>query len=406
VAQLPRQSGPPPRVAEELEQAVLARSGSRKGVEIQFRCPYPDGHNNGDANPSARYNPSKYVWRCDVCCNGAGWMDLADLLDVQWRSAGPNGETSYRYTDEEGEVLFEVVRQSNPKRFLQRRPDGSGGWIWNTRGIRRVLYRLPEVIAVVKGSEPVYVVEGEKDADNLVNLGLVATTNAGGAGKWRSSYTDTLRGAHVVVLHDNDKPGKDHADRVAKALHGVAADVRLLDLPGLPKGGDVSDWIATKRHDGAGDEEIRAELDLLVDATEGWGAAEGSEPLIDQGGSPYKATQQGLVHLKATRDGVVEVPLTNFTAKIVAEIRRDDGAEVQSAFEIEAHLDGREHRFEVSSAEFARMDWAIRNLGPKAIVHAGFGAKDHARAAIQHLSHDVSVRTVFRHLGWRSVGDG
>ena len=398
-------SAPPPGVAQEIERAVKSRSGRREGDEIRFRCPYPDRHTNGDADPSARYSPTKHVWRCDACGQSGGWTKLADLLDVQWRSAGPNVETSYQYTDEDGELLFEVVRKSNPKGFRQRRPDGSGGWVWNTKGVRRVLYRLPEVIAAVQGAETVYVVEGEKDADNLVERGLVATTNPGGAGKWRRSYTEPLRGARVVVLHDNDKPGKSHGQKVAKALHGVAGDIRLVDLPGLATGGDVSDWIATRQLSGIEDEAIRAELEHLVSTSESWGEADEGAPPAGQNEPPYRATKQGLVHLKATKDGEVEVPLTNFGATIVAEIRRDDGAEIHSAFEIEAHLDGRAIRFEVRCTEFARMDWAIRNLGPTAIVNAGFSAKDHARAAIQHLSRDVDVRTVFGHLGWRSVDD-
>ena len=143
----------------------------------------------------------------------------------------------------------------------------------------------------------------------------------------------------------------------------------------------------------------------MVSTSESWGEADEGAPPAGQNEPPYRATKQGLVHLKATKDGEVEVPLTNFGATIVAEIRRDDGAEIHSAFEIEAHLDGRAIRFEVRCTEFARMDWAIRNLGPTAIVNAGFSAKDHARAAIQHLSRDVDVRTVFGHLGWRSVDD-
>ena len=71
-------------------------------------------------------------------------------------------------------------------------PTSSGGWAWNVKGVRRVLYRLPELLA--RPDETVYVVEGEKDADRLASLGLLATTNSGGAGKWQDQYAETPPG--------------------------------------------------------------------------------------------------------------------------------------------------------------------------------------------------------------------
>ena len=217
---------PPP----ELEAAVMARAGRRKGDEIHFRCPYPASHQNGDANPSARYNPKKGAWCCDICKNGGGWTDLCGLLEVEGKHRSDIVAT-YPYTDEAGQLLFEVVRKV-PKKFLQRRPDGAGGWIWKLKGVRRVLYRLPEVLAAVQEGRVVYLVEGEKDADNLAKLGLVATTNAGGAGKWRREYTEALSGARVVLLGDNDTAGEGHVQTVTQALHGVVAEIRVRGAPG------------------------------------------------------------------------------------------------------------------------------------------------------------------------------
>lgn len=96
-----------------------------------------------------------------------------------WSAAKPGPiVASYRYTDESGELLFEVCRHE-PKTFRLRRPDADapGGWIWKLGDVRRPLYRLPQVLA----AEEVYVCEGEKDADALVGLDLCATTNANGA---------------------------------------------------------------------------------------------------------------------------------------------------------------------------------------------------------------------------------
>jgi hypothetical protein len=148
---------------------------------------------------------------------------------------------TYDYLDENGGLLFQVVRYE-PKSFLQRRPDNIGDWIWNLDGVRRVLYRLPQLLAADK-TTTVYIAEGEKAVDKLIELGLIATTNSGGAEKWRSEYNEYLRGRNVVILPDNDEPGYKHAEQVAASLQNIAASVRVLMLPDLPKKGDINDWL-------------------------------------------------------------------------------------------------------------------------------------------------------------------
>ena len=146
------------------------------------------------------------------------------------------------YTDEDGALLFQVVR-FDPKGFSQRQPDGKGDWILNLKGVRRVLYRLPELIAA-DPAQPVFICEGEKDVESLAVLGLVATTNPMGAGKWLEEYSQWLKGRNVVVLPHNDKSGHQHGQIVAQSVYGVARSVKVLDLPGLAEGGgDVTDWL-------------------------------------------------------------------------------------------------------------------------------------------------------------------
>jgi hypothetical protein len=165
-----------------------------------------------------------------------------------------------RYTDEFGALLYEVVR-FEPKDFRQRRPDGLGGWIWNLDDTRRVLYRLPELIELRALDHPIFIVEGEKDVENLRALNIPATTNAGGAGKWRDEYSECFSGADVVVIPDNDDAGRNHAVQVAHSLTGIAARVRVLDLavhwPGCPSKCDVSDLLDTGQ--------TREQLDALID---------------------------------------------------------------------------------------------------------------------------------------------
>lgn len=159
----------------------------------------------------------------------------------------PRIVATYQYRDEEGHLLFQVVRREpgadgKPKDFRQRRAKPKGGWDWSVKGVRVVPYHLPTLIN--NPDRPVAVVEGEKDADNLAKIGVIATCNAGGAGKWKAEHSKYLAGRLVVILPDNDDAGQDHAQQVARSLHGVAKEIRILELPDLPPKGDVSDWLA------------------------------------------------------------------------------------------------------------------------------------------------------------------
>lgn len=137
-----------------------------------------------------------------------------------------NVEAVYDYTDERGNLRYQVVRY-RPKTFRQRRPDGKGGWLWELEGVVRVLFKLPAVIA----SQTVFICEGEKDCNALVTLGYAATTNAGGAGKWLSAYSEYLKGKDVVILPDQDAPGKKHAELILESLADKANSVKIVDLP-------------------------------------------------------------------------------------------------------------------------------------------------------------------------------
>lgn len=137
---------------------------------------------------------------------------------------------TYDYTDAAGELLYQVVR-FEPKDFRQRRPDGNGGWIWKLGDMRRVLYRLPEVIAAVAAGRTVFVAEGEKDVEALAAAGYIATCNPQGAGKWGKvpAAPDVLAGADVIIVADADRAGRAHAADVARSLTGKAASVTVAE---------------------------------------------------------------------------------------------------------------------------------------------------------------------------------
>ncbi|MFC2083310.1 phage/plasmid primase, P4 family, partial [Candidatus Bipolaricaulota bacterium] len=147
----------------------------------------------------------------------------------------------YDYCDEEGNLLYQVCRK-DPKGFVQRQPGRGGEPVYSVKGVRQVPYRLPDLVQS-DSSQPVFIVEGEKDVNRLMSDGLIATTNSGGAGKWKSEYSEFLRDRDVIVVPDNDQPGRQHAQSVAGSLEGIARSIGVVNLPGLPKGGDVSDWL-------------------------------------------------------------------------------------------------------------------------------------------------------------------
>jgi hypothetical protein len=148
---------------------------------------------------------------------------------------------TYDYTDESGRSLFQVVRYE-PKDFRQRRPDGKGDWIYNLDGVKPVLYRLSELIKAPM-QDWIFIVEGEKDVDRLCEYGFTATTCPMGAGKWRREFNKYFEGRLVVIIPDNDDAGRKHAEQIANSLYGIAGEIRIVELPGLPDKGDISDWL-------------------------------------------------------------------------------------------------------------------------------------------------------------------
>jgi len=179
--------------------------------------------------------------------HGPGTVVSLPKHKKRWKGDKPQGRVvaTYDYTDEKDNFRHQTVRYE-PKDFKQRRPDGNGSWVWSLQGVDTVLYHLPEVLEARERGETIYLVEGEKDADNArEHLGIVATTAPMGAGKWKAAYTETLRGAHVVIIGDNDSDGRNHVESVAASVASVAESVRVVELPGLAPGGDISDWIGS-----------------------------------------------------------------------------------------------------------------------------------------------------------------
>ena len=278
---------------DQLGQAIGARPSRSAG---SFHCSSPS-HAHGDKVPSLSIwrDNGRTVAKCHSCglkgspvqvaaevwgvSLGDAAARLAAAVGINTLDTKPHGSglgeivTTSEYTDESGKHLFEVVRYAHPKTFRQRVRQGSG-FSWKLGDARRVLYRLPEVVAGVAANRHVLVVEGEKDADELARQAFVATTCPGGAGKWKPEFSESLRGARVVILSDNDDPGREHGEAIAQALQGIASEVRVLELPDLPEKGDVSDWF-----EGGGTAD---DLKALVRAEPVWEPTPGNHGEPDQ----------------------------------------------------------------------------------------------------------------------------
>jgi hypothetical protein len=226
--------------ASELAHRLNAK---RSGDGWKARCPAHDDH-----TASLKIDEGENDKLLLYCHAGCAFDAILKAAGVE--TAKPNGEANgkgrivatYDYQDATGKLAFQVVR-FEPKDFRQRAPNG----VWSVKDIEKVPYRLPELLNATE----VFICEGEKDCNSLAKIGLVATTNPGGADangeggkKWPESFGRYFHGRHAILLPDNDDPGRQHVQAVARKLNGRAASIRVVELPGLPPKGDVSDWLA------------------------------------------------------------------------------------------------------------------------------------------------------------------
>lgn len=254
-----------------IEEFLSKLNGVNKTANgYEARCPC----RNDDENPSLAVGIDKANGNILVTCHRGSpcsskeicesmGLTQASLFAPQNREKPKKNSLtlvkSYDYTDGEGNLLFQKLRYidaDGKKTFRQRKPDRHGGWEYSLGDTPKVLYNLEAVRKAVSLNHPVWVVEGEKDADTLTELGLVATTMPGGAGKWLDIHTNELKGAVVDIVADNDTPGREHASAVLKSLLSVGCDAKVWCTP---REKDVTDFIAIG---GKLDDLIEPELDF------------------------------------------------------------------------------------------------------------------------------------------------
>jgi hypothetical protein len=228
----------------------------KSGSSYMANCIFHD-----DAKPSMSVRLDRGIWRCHGCGKGGGILDMemlitgdkdvqsavsriADIIGLPQLKLGAGPEAIYQYSDAQGVALFQVCRFPG-KKFLQRkRTEDGNGWDYKTSDIKMVIYNLPEVLQALE----VVIVEGEKDADLLMELletagmrpRVAATTSPRGAGKWQESFAPYFIGKKVAIIADKDEPGRKHAQRVAESVYPYAYGVKLLEVS---TGKDTSDFI-------------------------------------------------------------------------------------------------------------------------------------------------------------------
>jgi len=306
--------------------------------------------------------------------------------------------------DAHGEIATYQIRPDQP-RIDKRRGKPLE---YETPSDSRIVLDVPPLARQWLGDpgRPLFVTEGSTRADSAASRGLCCIALLG-IWDWRGRNEDggltalsdweevALNGRDVYIAFDSNAMTKREVragmDRLRRFLESRRASVRVILLP--PGAGGVKvgldDFLAAS-HD------VKDLLALATDA-----------PMIEEFDEEqtYQATPGGLVYLKEVKGGTVSVPLTNFTAQIVAEIQLDDGVETQFQFEIEAYLEERTSRFAIAGNRFAAMNWPVEHLGARAIIYPGSSLRDHTRAAIQFLSEIIEKRCIYSHLGWRLVDD-
>lgn len=247
-------------LADVMEKNGIKLTGP--GNPKKALCPF-----HKEKTPSLSVNVEKNLFHCFGCHVGGSVVDflakhqgkpvetVLKELSEQLARTGPRLSSSkdsggkviatYVYRSATGQPVFQVLRYE-PKDFRQQKWTGDK-WTWGMDGVQRVLYNLPEVLAA--GENPVVVLEGEKDADNITQLGWIATTNVGGAGKWMDGYSEALKGKHVIICGDNahmtakglNTSGPEHVAKVIEALDGKAASLRHIVVPKPHK--DITEYL-------------------------------------------------------------------------------------------------------------------------------------------------------------------
>ena len=308
----------------------------------------------------------------------------------------------YPYRNGLGTVVLKVFRtaeKSFPVQYVQ-----NGEWFYGRGPYGNLLFNVPGIRKAIAEKRLIYVVEGEKDAVNMAALGYTATTNLGGANKWQPQMGDELKGADVVLIPDNDAPGRKSVQRIAEGLRGIAERVRVIDLvkacPDLPEKGDITDFFHI-----LGKSRGMEALQKLVEGAEIRATDVGADAMLYAQVDGYAVID----HCLYSTRGRGMRKLCNFVPVPEEEVILDDGITTSMVWHIGGYGDqGQQLRsLVVSSDDFESMRWVLRGWGMMANIEPGTGTRDMLRSAIQAAGAAlVKRRTVYTHTGWRRIPGG
>lgn len=423
-----------------LEQIVANHAPDARRTEKGYlaRCPVPGhGKGRGDKNPSLSLNEGedgRVLIKCHGTCATedvlAAWgLHVRDLYPVPGRERTDTGWTSrttfeqvvtrarrsaskdlgaqlgdpiaYDYREPGGTLSFRVLRFEDGQGEKTFRPvhEGPNGWRMGYPTGPRLFYRLNEL----PSDGTIFLVEGEKTADAGWSIGVPTTTTPGGSSGGKKADWSPLAGREVVVLPDADDPGRTYALDARARLEalGPPARVAIVDLPDAGAGDDLHDHVRHQLESGLSEADIRAHLLELVEGAKDRESQRGLEPLDSWG--PYRITNGEIHFLRKTPDGPIAERLTNFVARITGDVLLDDGLEQERRIELRVTLHGREIDLTIRGSQFQSMSWVQDELGPAAIVSAGFSTRDRTREAIQVLSGRPKLRRQYACTGWMEV---
>ncbi|MBN1299251.1 MAG: hypothetical protein JW997_06170, partial [Actinobacteria bacterium] len=212
------------------QKKIFTITAKKVGSGWKAICPMHNDH-----IPSLSINAEEGIYHC-LSCGFKG-----KLYNPDYQKRGKKIVYTYDYMDENKKLVYQCVRYE-PKSFAFRRLDKNGKWVYDLKATKKILYKLPELVSSdIK--TPVFIVEGEKDANNLSALGFIATTSPMGAGKWNPDYSKYFKDRTVILIADNDEEGRKHIQSIADNLADISKSIKLIILPGLKEKEDISDWI-------------------------------------------------------------------------------------------------------------------------------------------------------------------
>lgn len=244
----------------QIADLLTRLEGVKKTGENRYQCKCPT-HNDREPSLTVSETHDKILVHCHAGCNtwdilreiGLKMSDLykGDKLPETWqekfeRYKKKQIEEVYHYTDTDNKYLYSKLRMTGKDIVYGRVNKDKTFFNMGIQHKDKVLYNLPAVVKAVDKGYPIYFVEGEKDVNTLKNIGLVATT-CGAVGDWNKDFAKFFTGARVIILPDNDEPGKTLADKVKNDLKYYAHAVKIVHTSVEPKG-DVTDYIKEEGH--------------------------------------------------------------------------------------------------------------------------------------------------------------